>query len=140
MALEKVYSNDHFTLYREPNRAGGYRYWSDSVGGGVVIWDTNLASAEELLAAIRVETGVSEKPLRVLYASEDVPEDLLQGSPFITVTKEQKETLLFAVQMCLRGQKLKFDSAEEDSEIRSSSRKRVSSLEEVEEILRREAD
>lgn len=43
------------TIFREPNGCGGYRYWSDAIGGGVVIWDTCLASIEELMTAIRIE-------------------------------------------------------------------------------------
>lgn len=41
-----------FTLYREPNEVGGYRYWSDEVGGGVMVWDTCLTASGTLLAAI----------------------------------------------------------------------------------------
>lgn len=40
------------TLYREPNEVGGHRYWSDEVGGGVVVWDTCLVGQDTLLAAI----------------------------------------------------------------------------------------
>jgi hypothetical protein len=44
-----------YTIYREENEAGGHRYWSDSIGGGVVIWDTCLSSIEELELVIRLE-------------------------------------------------------------------------------------
>ena len=44
-----------YRLYREPNGAGGHRYWSDSIGGGVVIYDTCLASREELELALKIE-------------------------------------------------------------------------------------
>lgn len=40
------------TLYREPNEAGGHRYWSDEIGGGVMVWDTCLVDAGTLLAAM----------------------------------------------------------------------------------------
>lgn len=50
-----------YTLYREPNEAGGHRYWSDAIGGGVAIWDTCLASADELETAIRIERGQGRK-------------------------------------------------------------------------------
>lgn len=40
------------TLYRETNGAGGHRYWSDEVGGGVCLWDTCLVDEHTLLAAI----------------------------------------------------------------------------------------
>ena len=43
------------SIYREPNKAGGHRYWSDSIGGGVLIWDTCLATIEELMTAIEYE-------------------------------------------------------------------------------------
>ena len=42
-------------IYREANNVGGHRYWSDSIGGGVVIYDTCLASREELELAIKIE-------------------------------------------------------------------------------------
>ncbi len=42
-------------LYIEPNGVGGHRYWSDDIGGGVVIWDTALASIEMLELAIEHE-------------------------------------------------------------------------------------
>ncbi len=40
------------TLYREENGVGGHRYWSDEVGGGVMLWDTSLVDTSTLLAAI----------------------------------------------------------------------------------------
>lgn len=43
--------NGH-ALYREPNEAGGHRYWSSEIGGGVCVWDTCLADRDTLLAAI----------------------------------------------------------------------------------------
>lgn len=43
------------TLYRELNGVGGYRYWSDEIGGGVVVWDTALVSVEMLQLAIECE-------------------------------------------------------------------------------------
>ncbi len=56
MAMEEIGRTEHgYTIWREPNEAGGHRYWSDSIGGGVVIWDTCLASEEELLFAIKAE-------------------------------------------------------------------------------------
>lgn len=42
-------------IFVEENEVGGHRYWSDSIGGGVVIWDTSLASEEELRLAIKAE-------------------------------------------------------------------------------------
>lgn len=42
-------------LYREPDGAGGYKYMSDEIGGGVSVWVTSLVSEETLLAAICCE-------------------------------------------------------------------------------------
>lgn len=42
-------------LYVETNGVGGHRYWSDDIGGGVMIWDTCLGSIEMLELAIRHE-------------------------------------------------------------------------------------
>jgi hypothetical protein len=50
-------------IFREPNEVGGHRYWSTSVGGGVVIWDTCLASIEELEIAINYEKAIEESLL-----------------------------------------------------------------------------
>lgn len=41
-----------FRLYRKPNEAGGHTYYSDEVGGGVVVWDTCLISEGTLLCAM----------------------------------------------------------------------------------------
>lgn len=49
--------NGYF-IYRESNEAGGHRYWTDSIGGGAVIWDTSIASVEELMVAIAYELTV----------------------------------------------------------------------------------
>lgn len=43
------------TLFREKNAAGGYTYYSDEVGSGVVVWDTALVDESTLLAAIGEE-------------------------------------------------------------------------------------
>jgi hypothetical protein len=40
------------TLFREENGAGGHRYTSDEIGGGVIVWDTCLVEESTLLAAI----------------------------------------------------------------------------------------
>jgi hypothetical protein len=42
------------TLYVEGNGVGGKRYWSDEVGGGVMVWDTSLVSAEMMRLALNV--------------------------------------------------------------------------------------
>lgn len=43
------------TLSVENNEVGGRRYWSDEIGGGVMVWDTSLVSAEMLLLAYAME-------------------------------------------------------------------------------------
>lgn len=44
-----------YTIWKQDNEVGGLRYWSDSIGGGVMIWDTALASIEELQFCIALE-------------------------------------------------------------------------------------
>jgi hypothetical protein len=39
-------------LFRERNNAGGYTYYSDEIGGGVMVWDTCLVDEETILTAI----------------------------------------------------------------------------------------
>ncbi len=39
------------TLFVEDNEVGGKRYWSDEIGGGVLVWDTCLVSGEMLRLA-----------------------------------------------------------------------------------------
>lgn len=43
------------TLYSRPNGVGGTVYYSDEVGGGVLVWDTSLVDDFTLLAAILEE-------------------------------------------------------------------------------------
>lgn len=47
------------TLSVEDNEVGGKRYWSDEIGGGVVVWDTCLVSVEMLKLAIKAEENDS---------------------------------------------------------------------------------
>lgn len=42
-------------LYRKPNTAGGWTYYSDEVGGGVMVWNTCLVNESTLLTAIVCE-------------------------------------------------------------------------------------
>lgn len=44
-----------YCLYRKGNGVGGYTYWSDEIGGGVLVWDTCLVSEVTLLAALVAE-------------------------------------------------------------------------------------
>ena len=43
------------TLYWEDNKVGGRTYYSDEVGGGVMVWDTALVDQSTLLAALTQE-------------------------------------------------------------------------------------
>jgi len=52
-------------LYVEPNEVGGHRYWSDDIGGGVVIWDTSLGSIEMLELAIKHEKDQKDASSKV---------------------------------------------------------------------------
>ena len=53
--VEVATTSRGYTLYRRANGAGGHSYLSDSIGGGVVIYDTCLASPEELMLALQIE-------------------------------------------------------------------------------------
>lgn len=70
--LEHVTNTPHgYGIYREPNGAGGHRYWSDAIGGGVMVWDTCLASEDELLTCMveerrRIEAERREAVLQKL--------------------------------------------------------------------------
>ena len=47
--LEEVGTTSQgYTIFREQNKAGGYTYWSDEAGDGVVVWDTSLVNTETL--------------------------------------------------------------------------------------------
>lgn len=63
------------TLYWCDNDAGGRTYYSDEVGGGVVIWDTSLVDGATLLAAMAMEAAL-------LYREA---EEEQQGRKFDTV-------------------------------------------------------
>ena len=53
-----------FTLYRQENGVGGHIYLSDSIQGGVVVWDTCLVTQTELLAALSCESQRREAEQR----------------------------------------------------------------------------
>ncbi len=53
-----------YTIFVEDNGVGGRRYWTDSIGGGAVIWDTSIASEEELLYAIAAERRATSANLK----------------------------------------------------------------------------
>jgi len=41
-----------YMLYRSVDGAGGVRYYSDEIGGGVIVWDASLVDESSVLAAI----------------------------------------------------------------------------------------
>lgn len=49
------------TLYWRDNEAGGRTYYSDEVGGGVVVWDTSLVDRSTLLAVMVMEDTLNLK-------------------------------------------------------------------------------
>lgn len=49
---------DGCTLLMEVNEIGGRRYWSDEIGGGVMVWDTCLVGSITLETALKVETAL----------------------------------------------------------------------------------
>ena len=58
-------------LLVEDNEVGGHRYWSDEVGGGVVVWDTSLVSPEMLSLAIEEEYHYHRKPSPLFTATQE---------------------------------------------------------------------
>jgi hypothetical protein len=48
-----------YEIFVEDNEVGGRRYWSDEIGGGVVVWDTALVDMSSLLFAIDREKEIS---------------------------------------------------------------------------------
>jgi len=65
--LEKVCEDSRGNmLLVEDNKVGGRRYWSDEIGGGVLVWDTSLVSTEMLRLAVKAEIkrskSMKEKP------------------------------------------------------------------------------
>jgi hypothetical protein len=55
-----------YNLYREDNGVGGYRYTSDEIGGGALVWDTSIVSYSTLLAAIVDQETLQRKKKRTL--------------------------------------------------------------------------
>jgi hypothetical protein len=48
-------------LYWEDNKAGGRTYYSDEIGGGVMVWDTCLCEESTLLAALTTEATLEQR-------------------------------------------------------------------------------
>lgn len=47
-----------YTLFWKENEVGGRTYFSDEIGGGVIVWDTALVNSETLLFAIVQENAL----------------------------------------------------------------------------------
>jgi hypothetical protein len=52
-----------YTIYRQENGVGGHIYWSDEVGGGVIVWDTSLINPDSIIFAMLVEGSMPCAPL-----------------------------------------------------------------------------
>ena len=52
------------SLYWKDNEVGGRTYYSDEVGGGVVVWDTSSVNESTLLAALTQEKKLEHERLR----------------------------------------------------------------------------
>lgn len=62
----KTFMAEHFlpngcTLYWCENEVGGRTYYSDEIGGGVMVWDTALVCQTTLLAAMAMENALEIK-------------------------------------------------------------------------------
>jgi hypothetical protein len=75
-------------FYVENNEVGGRRYWLDSLGEGVMVWDTSLASPEEMRICLdiemrlqREELGERPEPDAREVGPEDHPSDDPQKLP-----------------------------------------------------------
>lgn len=59
MRLEEVGKTARgYTVFVEETEPGGRRYWSDEIGGGVVIFDTTLVAIETIEYALNMEQQV----------------------------------------------------------------------------------
>lgn len=52
-----------YTIYRKENGAGGHTYWSDEIGGGVVVWDTSLVDPDSIILAMNIELFTPTNPI-----------------------------------------------------------------------------
>lgn len=73
------------TIFRERNGVGGHRYWSDEIGGGVIVWDTALVNPETLMTVL-----VMEGKLRA-NAREEVAQ-LYRAEVYRSVDDESRDT------------------------------------------------
>lgn len=44
-----------YSIFVQDNEVGGKTYWSDEIGGGVIVWDTSLVSRESVEFALKKE-------------------------------------------------------------------------------------
>ncbi len=73
-------------LFRKPNKAGGYTYYSDEIGGGVEVWDTSLVDQSTLLCAM-----AEEAKREMLAAHEQEMRDRDALAQFEAIRDEQYE-------------------------------------------------
>lgn len=62
-------------LHRQPNGAGGWAYFSDQIGGGVVVWDTSLVDQTTLLIAMAEEGKRADAEARAAEVKPDTYHD-----------------------------------------------------------------
>lgn len=62
-----------YTIYVKPNGIGGRTYWSDEIGGGVMIWDTSLVHVATLVEAIAAEFAIEIKEFAERHGGKKIP-------------------------------------------------------------------
>lgn len=62
--------SDGYTLYYRDNGAGGRTYFTDSIPGGVMIWDTCLVDEKTLLETIAFEKQLAKTPITDIIQTE----------------------------------------------------------------------
>lgn len=94
---------DGTSLYIQENEIGGYTYYSDEIGCGVMVWDTALVSEKTLLAAIKHSKGESSQEQKK-YGNDEI----------ISLLQDAKEYLLKAKCTAWNGIKLNGDDGDHD--------------------------
>lgn len=50
-----------YRLYVKPNGVGGRQYWSDEIGGGILVFDTSLHDTLTIITALTHEMQMCRK-------------------------------------------------------------------------------
>lgn len=72
-----------YTIFVEDNEAGGHTYYSDEIGGGVMVWDTALIARESIEFAFNVETPAPRR--------SGVTEAIAEAKCFVSGVVEKAE-------------------------------------------------